>query len=138
MAERILILSHMQHENLSHLGERDIVSLQPAVASFAKIDIADEAAVHRALKLLPEEVGSLLADPLVRQLTTAVPGERAGRRSVKASLDVLASFAIVSLRSQSDRFIDGCAELLGIEPFALPPTRQWQSACACGHVAPFA
>lgn len=121
MAERILILSHMQHGNLSHLGERDIVSLQPAVAYFAKIDISDEAAVHRAFKLLPEEVGALLADPLVRQLTTTVPGERAGRRSVTASLDVLASFAIVSLRSESDRFIDGCAELLGIEPSALPP-----------------
>lgn len=121
MAERILILGHMKQATLSHMGERDTVSLQPAVAYFADTDITDEAAVHLAFKDLPDDVAAILSDPLVRQFSTTLPGERAGKRGVTAALDVLTSFAIVSLRSESDRFLDATAELLGIDPALLPP-----------------
>ena len=121
MSERMLILSHMKQAMLPHMGERDIASLQPAVAYFAETDITDEAAVHQAFKYLPDDVATILSDPLVRQFSTMLPGERAGKRGVTAALDVLTSFAIVSLRSDSGRFLDATAELFGINPALLPP-----------------
>ncbi len=130
LAERLYILTHLRKSPLPHLGARDSVSLIPAIGFVETMRIDDEKSVHDAFKHVPDEVVSLLADPLVRQLTTTVPGEPAGRNGTAAALDILSSFAIVGLRSESDKYIDACAEFLNIENMELPPVPRFPQVSA--------
>jgi hypothetical protein len=121
-AERLLVLSKIRKVGAEHLGMREAVALEPAIA-FAEAlpPMQDEKALRRALRQMPSEVAGLLSNPLVRQLTAATPDEMPGGGAVAAALDILANSALVGVRHAPAKFLNGLAEFLEIDPTTLPP-----------------
>jgi hypothetical protein len=122
LAERLLVLSKIRQVGTVHLGIRESVALEPAMDFAEALPTQDEKALRRALRQMPENVSSLLANPLVRQLTAASPDEMPGGGAVAASLDILANSALVGLRHEPGKFLQGFAELVEIEADLLPQT----------------
>ena len=125
LAERLLILAQSRKAPLSFMSERDSVSLIPAMAFIEDVDTENAAAVHKAFKSVSDEAATVLADPLVRQLTTNLPGEMAGKNATSAALDVLSRFSIVGRRAQADKFIDACGQFIGIDSNSISPISQF-------------
>jgi hypothetical protein len=126
MAERLLVLSKLNQHGTGHLGLRDNLGMRAAI-EFAEYLLADEDCfrdvkiLRRRLREMPDDAAMTLANPLARQLTSATPDEMPGGGAVASALDLLASFAVVGLRSESDRFLRAIAELIGVEFRLLPP-----------------
>jgi hypothetical protein len=121
MAERLLVLSMIRRAGSEYLGMRESASLEPAIEFAESLPFRDEKALRRALRQMPQSVAALLANPLVRQLTTSTPDEMPGGGAVAAALDILANSVLIGLRHEPAKFLQGLAELLGIEAEALPP-----------------
>ncbi|MGO9006990.1 MAG: hypothetical protein ACLQIQ_08405 [Beijerinckiaceae bacterium] len=122
LAERLLVLSKIRQVGAAHLGMRESVALEPAMDFAEALPTQDEKGLRRALRQMPENVTALLANPLVRQLTTASPDEMPGGGAVAAGLDILANSALVGLRREPGKFLQGLAELVEIEADLLPHT----------------
>jgi hypothetical protein len=122
LAERLLVLSKIRQVGTAHLGVRESAALEPAMDFAEALPTEDEKALRRALRQMPENVMALLANPLVRQLTAATPDEMPGGGAVAAGLDILANSALVGLRNEPGRFLQGLAEILEIEADSLPRT----------------
>ena len=124
LAERLLVLALQGDKAASSLGERDSARFAPAIAFAANLPMATDRQLRRALMDMPVRVAALLADPLVRQLTTANPDEMPASGSSGAALDVLASCAVVGLRHDPAFFAQAMADWLGLDPnhLTLPPS----------------
>lgn len=120
MAERLLVLRNIEKVGADKLGMRDSMALKPAVEFAAELPLDEEKALARALRRMSPEVASVLANPLVRQLTASTPDEMPGRTAITTALDELASFAIVGLRREPSTFLSAVAEMLQVEPASLP------------------
>lgn len=125
LAERLLVLSKIRKVGATHLGARESAALMPAMDFAEALPTGDEKALRRALRQMPEKVTMLLANPLVRQLTTAAPDEMPSGGAVAAALDILANSVLVGRRCEPEKFLQGFAELLDIEASALPPAPQF-------------
>ncbi len=121
MAERLLVLRNIKKVGLDKLGMRDALGLKSTIDFAADLPMQDDKVLGRALRRMPPEVAATLANPLVRQLTTATPDEMPGSSSVSFALDLLASFAIVGVRREPETFLHALADLLGTERESLPP-----------------
>jgi hypothetical protein len=120
MAERLLVLGKIRKVGgARHLGLREGAALEPAMRFAEELPLSDEKALTRALRQMPGDVMVLFANPLVRQLTVATPDEMPTGAAVATALDVLANSALVGLRARPDRFVEGLAELLGVDPTSL-------------------
>ena len=120
MAERLLVLRNVKKVGIEKLGMRDALGMKAAVDFAADLPVADERALGRALRRMPPEAAAVLANPLVRQLTAATPDEMPSGSAVSASLDLLASFALVGLRREPEPFLHALAQLLGLDEGTLP------------------
>jgi hypothetical protein len=126
MAERLLVLSKLNQHGAGHLGLRDSVGMKAAI-EYAEYLLADDECFHdpkelrRRLRDMPDDAATTLSNPLARQLTSSTPDEMPGGGAVAAALDLLASFAIVGIRDDSERFLDAVAELTGVDSAILPP-----------------
>jgi hypothetical protein len=125
LAERLLVLSKIRQIGTAHLGIRESVALEPAMDFAETLPTRDEKALRRALRKMPENVTTLLANPLVRQLAAASPDEMPSGAAVAAGLDILANSALVGLRHEPGKFLQGFAELLEIEADLLPRLPQF-------------
>ncbi len=114
LAERLLVLSKIRQIGTAHLGMRESVALEPAMDFAEALPTQDEKALKRALRQMPETVTALLANPLVRQFAAASPDEMPSGAAVAAGLDILANSALVGLRHQPGKFLQGLAELLDV------------------------
>ena len=116
LAERLLVLALQGDNAATYLGERDAVRFAPAIAYAANLPMATDRELRRALMDMPTRVAALLANPLVRQLTTANPDEMPASGAVGAALDVLASCVVVALRNDPAYFTQAMADWLGLDP----------------------
>jgi len=130
MAERLLVLSKIRQVGTAHLGMRESVALEPTMDFAEALPTQDEKGLRRALRQMPENVTALLSNPLVRQLTTHSPDEMPGGGAVAAALDILANSALVGLRQEPGKFLQGFAEILEIEADWLPHTPQFANVVA--------
>jgi hypothetical protein len=119
LAERLLVLSKIRKVGTTHLGMRENAALEPVMDFAEALPMQDEKALRRALRLMPENVTALLANPVVRQLTVGSPDEMPGGGAVAAALDILANSALVGLRHEPAKFLSGLAELLTLDPVSM-------------------
>jgi hypothetical protein len=120
LAERLLVLSKIRQLGTDHLGMRDSMNMRAAIDFAQTLPFNDEKALFRAIRNMRAEVAASLTNPVTRQLTTATPDEMPSGGAVALALDLLASFALVGLRHQPERFMSGFAELLEIDRAAMP------------------
>ncbi len=121
LAERLFVFHQLRTASLPHLAAREGTSFAPAIEFVENIKLNDEKSIITSFKSMPDDVAALLADPLVRQLTTATPGEAIARNGTAAALDVLSTFAVIGLRDDSETYLEACAELIGVNYSELPP-----------------
>ena len=74
---------------------RDSLSFRSAAAFASALPTSDLKELKRALRRMPDDVASIFANPLVRQLTTNNPDEMPAQGAVAAALDALSGFALV-------------------------------------------
>lgn len=120
MAERLLVLRNVKKVGIEKLGMRDALGMKAAADFAAELPVEDERALGRALRRMPPEAAAVLANPLVRQLTASTPDEMPSGSAVSASLDLLASFAVVGLRREPEPFRHALAQLLDLDESVLP------------------
>jgi hypothetical protein len=126
LAERLLILKNVGERAEMMLGIRDAISMAPAMKILSELADFSYDSCKRLFKKAPKVLYEALSNPLVRQLTTSVPGELPGRGAIAASLDVLASFQFVGMRSHSEDFRGALAETLLIDEEQLPTLTEHQ------------
>jgi hypothetical protein len=99
LAERLLLLRLIGENRAGILGLRDSVAFE-AVKSFASgLPLDSDKALGRAFRDMDPEVGNMLTDPLVRQLTTRLPDEVLKPSSISQALSTLSGFRVVGLPS---------------------------------------
>lgn len=116
LAERLSVLRLLGRDSTGFLGERDAVRFEPAIRYAKSLDLTDPKRLGRTLRGIEGDVEDLLADPLVRLLTTSTPDEMPGPGCIAGALDVLSNCTIVGLREHFDVFADATAEWLGMRP----------------------
>lgn len=119
-AERLLVLRNAAKVGLSFLGERDAKRYEPAIRFAEAMPLDDLKALRRMLQDMPDEVAALLANPLVRLLSTANPDDMPGPSAVAGALDVLSSFSVLGFRERGAEFNAALGEWLEIDAEPLP------------------
>ena len=115
LAERLIVLAQIKKSGGGILGLRENMSLEPTMAFAQSLPVENERALARALRDIPRNVARVLANPVVRQLTTSSPEEMPTKSGVTAALTVLSSFAVVGLRRAPKTFAGALAEALGLD-----------------------
>ncbi len=134
LAERLFVFHQLKKASLPHLGGRESANLRPAIEFVENIRLNDEKSILSAFKTMPDDVASILSDPLVRQLTTTAPGEGIARNATASALDALSSFAVIGLRDQSEKYLAACAELIGVDYNELPPVPKFTQVTALADI----
>lgn len=119
-AERLLVLRNVAKIGDHFLGARDAKRLEPAIRFAEALPLDDEKALRWALLEMPDEVASLLSNPLVRTLTTSNPDDMPGPSAIASALDVLSGFALIGVRDNLPEFNLALGEWLLIDPAPLP------------------
>jgi hypothetical protein len=112
LAERLIVLGQIKRTGNAILGLRENMSLEPTMAFAQSLPISNERELARALRDIPRPVARVLANPVVRQLTTSTPEEMPTKSAVSSALTTLSSFAVVGLRRAPKTFMSALAELL--------------------------
>lgn len=124
LAERILVLRLIAQGYSNYLGSRDAVMFEEAIAFAASLPLDDERELKRAFRDLPHSAELALGDPLVRQLTTKLPDEVVSGASIGTALNILSSFQVLGLRSESGAFVEALADLFLLDPAQFPALDQ--------------
>ena len=119
LAERLIVLAQIKKSGSAILGLRENMSLEPTMAFAQSLPLDSERGLARALRDIPHSVARVLANPVVRQLTTTTPEEMPSKSGVAAALTTLSSFAAVGLRRAPRTFNRAVEELTGL-PAPLP------------------
>ena len=114
LAERLIVLAQIKREGSAILGFRENMSLEPTMAFAHALPLEDERKLARALREIPRPVARVLANPVVRQLTTATPDEMPQKSALGAALSTLSSFAAVGLRRAPRTFSSALAEMMNL------------------------
>jgi hypothetical protein len=120
LAERLLTLKHVAKFGDELLGPRDMVSFRAAIA-FAQGVEQDERSLRRAFDSMSKEAIAILANPLTRQLSADSLDDPPPRNAYSRALSALASFALVGVREEQERFLEDVEALLDLPPATLPP-----------------
>lgn len=120
LAERLIVLAQIKKTRSGILGLRENMSLETTMAFAQSLPLDDERALARALRDIPNPVARVLANPVVRQLTTTTPDEMPTKSGVSAALSTLSSFAVVGLRRAPKTFSTAVGELIGLDASAAP------------------
>lgn len=115
LAERLIVLAQIKNSGSSILGLRENMSLEPIMAFAQSLPLEDERALGRAFRDIPQSVARVLANPVVRQLTTNTPEEMPGKNAIAASLTTLSTFAVVGLRRAARTFSGAVSELVDVQ-----------------------
>lgn len=119
-AERLLVLRNVAKLGAQFLGERDAKRFEPAVRFAEALPLDDPKQLRWMIADMPEDVASLLANPLCRLLTTTNPDDMPGPSAIASALDVLAGFSLVGFRDSAREFNLALGEWLGLNTDALP------------------
>ncbi len=115
LAERLIVLGQIKRTGSAILGLRENMSLEPTMAFAQNLPLSDERELARALRDIPRPVARVLANPVVRQLTTSTPEEMPTKSAVSLALTALSSFAVVGLRRAPKTFLRAATELMGLD-----------------------
>ena len=115
LAERLIVLGQIHKMGSGILGLRENMSLEAAMSYAQALPLQDEKALGRALRKIPNAVAQVLANPVMRQLTTTQPDEMPSPGAMSAALGTLSSFAVVGLRRAPATFEGAVAELSGVD-----------------------
>lgn len=119
-AERLLFLRKISQHGVDVLGERDSKRLEPAMRFAEALPLENPRELRWALSEMPEDVASLLANPLVRMLTTSNPDDMPGPAAIASALDVLSGFSLVGMRDNMPEFNQALGEWLNIDTSQFP------------------
>jgi hypothetical protein len=114
LAERLIVLAQIKKTGSGILGLRENLSLKPSMAFAQALPLDDEKMLTRALREIPQSVTRVLANPVVRQLTTTTPEAMPSKSAVASALSTLSAFQVVGLRRAPATFAQALAELTGI------------------------
>jgi hypothetical protein len=120
LAERVLVLNNIKKVGTSILGERDAIRLRSAIDYSDSLPMTSEKVLKSALERMPADVINVLANPVVRQLSTSDLDEPLGKGSVTRALDVLSQSTIVGVSSDPEPFARSLGELLNLDHMSLP------------------
>ena len=115
LAERLIVLGQIKRTGNGILGLRENMSLEPTMAFAQNLPLSNERELARALRDIPSPVARVLANPVVRQLTTSSPEEMPIKSAVSSALTTLSSFAVVGLRRAPKTFISALTELMQLD-----------------------
>ena len=133
LAERLILLKNIGSRAEEILGERDAMIFAPVIEALEEWEAFDDTFCKRFFRRAPEDVSAVLSNPLVRQLTGVTPDEMPNQGAIASSLDSLASFELLGLRSTGSRFADGLAEILGIDGSRIPPINEYPRIVELGE-----
>ena len=103
LAERLIVLAQIRKSGSGILGVRENMSLEPVMAFAQKLPLDNERQLARAFRDMPLPVARVLANPVVRQLTTTTPEALPTKSAVSAALATLSTFQVVGLRRAPGR-----------------------------------
>ncbi len=113
LAERLIVLAQIKKLGSGILGLRENMSLEATMIFAQSLPFEDEKALGRALRKMPSQVAQVLANPVIRQLTTSQADEMPSPGGVSTALSVLSSFSLVGLRRAPASFERAVSELCG-------------------------
>lgn len=125
LAERLIILKNATEKTKELLGPRDAMTLEPVIEQLSDIEQLDEESCRRFFRRAPGDVIGPLSNPFVRQLTCSGPDEFPKKTVLAQSLAMLASFEVVSLRSDALHFSEALAEMIGLDKAAIPVMNEY-------------
>jgi hypothetical protein len=120
LAERVLVLNSIKKLGMSSLGARDAMYLSKAIEYAASLPMTSEKALKRALERMPVDLIIVLANPVVRQLSTSNLDEPLGKGAVAQALDILSQSTFIGLRREPEPFAHALGELFNLNPISLP------------------
>ena len=133
LAERILLIRQLGKGNYDNvLGERDNLSLAPAIHFVNELQLSEHHAIRRSFRSMSDRAMRLFANPLTRTLSAKTPDEGLFDGSISTSLDVLASCAVVGFRSQPEIFRTLLSDLAQVPVEALPSLDEYESVTKLG------
>ena len=115
LAERLIVLGQIRKTGSGILGLRENMSLEPTMVFAQNLPLSNERELGRALREIPRPVARVLANPVVRQLTTSTPEEMPTKSAVSIALTTLSSFAVVGLRRAPGTFVRALSELMDLD-----------------------
>ncbi len=118
LAERLFLFRHAARRG--QLNLRDAVTFASTVEFAASLALDADRQLRMAFDHIPANAAQSLQNPLVRQLTVTHPQEMPRGSSLAASLNVLASFAVVGLRQEAESFALALSGLIGSEEEIIP------------------
>lgn len=134
LAERLIILKNVGEQKADLLGQRDAMIFEGAIAELAEVATFDSASCKRFFKRAPVEVMTALSNPFVRQLTVGTPVDMPPQSCIGMSLQILAEFTILGLRSEAQEFSMAISELLDLEPGSLPVMKEFTKVTELGNI----
>ncbi len=120
MALRLAMLKRFAAVKPTFLGERDMMSLSPAVEYFAEQDLTETRTLRSALKHAPPRVRTILHSPVTRQFACSDADQPSTRRDIAAAMDVISRFAIIGHINDTLSFASSLGELLDIDMDRIP------------------
>jgi len=120
MALRIATLKRAATVKPTFLGDRDLISLAPAIDYFKDVNLQDTDAIGKALKKAPPRVRIVLLSPLTRQFACADAEQPPARRDIAVAMDLISRFAIIGHINDTLAFASSLGELLGMDMEEIP------------------
>ncbi|MCX8996206.1 hypothetical protein NOF55_16705 [Rhizobiaceae bacterium BDR2-2] len=120
MAIRLATLKLCSTTKPTFLGERDLMSLSPAIAYFSTIDLQNTDTIEKALKKAPARVRTVLMSPTTRQFACADAEQPATRRDIAAAMDIISRFEVIGHINDTLSFASSLGELLNIDMDRIP------------------
>jgi hypothetical protein len=122
LAERLLALKHIGDLADQLLGERDRITLSPAIEFSASLT-ENPSNLDRSFASMSKAAINSLGNPLTRQLAAQGADDAPARGAVGRALGTLAHFTIVGIQEQEGLFREQVAELLGTPIEVVPSSR---------------
>lgn len=120
MAARISILKRMSSVPVSFIGERDKITLSPAVQYMEGMNLDDLQSIKQHLKRAPPKVRNILVSPTTRQFACTDAEQLTTRRDIASAIDLLSRFDIIGHNNDTFSFAHAVGELLGINSDRIP------------------
>ena len=132
LAERLIILKNVGAQADDLLGPRDTLTFAPVIADLEAVERFDEASMKRFFRRASPDIFSILANPIVRQMTASTMDELPTSGSVATALGSLAAFEIIGLRSEATDFSHGLCQMLGLDENTVPVMTEYSRVTELG------
>lgn len=120
MAIRLATMKLCSKTKPAFLGERDLMSLAPAIAYFNELNFQEPEAIDKALKKAPPRIRTILMSPTTRQFACADADQPSTRRDIAAAMDIISRLSVIGHINDTLSFASSLGELLGIDMDRIP------------------